>query len=228
MSVNPNIAEVVSLMGESSRAAILTSLMDGRFHTAGELAHMAAIKPQTASFHLAKLVEGGCVIVEKHGRFRYYQLANQEIANFLETLLSVAPPPKVNSLMQSSQLKAIRNARTCYDHLAGSLGVGLTESMVEAGYLEKEEKEFKVTSKGEQFFADLGIDIAAVRKKRRSFSRACLDWSERHHHLAGALGEELATRLFELEWIIRLPKTRAVKITEKGRLGFREYFHFTI
>lgn len=99
MSVNPNIAEIVSLMAESSRAAILTSLMDGRFHTAGELADMAAITPQTASFHLAKLVEGGLIIVEKHGRFRYYQLANQEIANILETLLSVAPTPKVNSLM---------------------------------------------------------------------------------------------------------------------------------
>jgi DNA-binding transcriptional ArsR family regulator len=228
MSVNPNIAEIVSLMAESSRAAILTSLMDGRFHTAGELADMAAITPQTASFHLAKLVEGGLIIVEKHGRFRYYQLANQEIANILETLLSVAPTPKVNSLMQSSQLKAIRNARTCYDHLAGSLGVGLTQSMVEAGYLEKQDKEFIVTPKGEQFFADFGIDIAVIRKKRRSFSRACLDWSERQYHLAGALGEQIASRLFELEWIVRLPKTRAVKITEKGRAGFRDYFHLSV
>ncbi|WP_085520931.1 ArsR/SmtB family transcription factor [Tuberibacillus sp. Marseille-P3662] len=228
MGANPNVAEVVSLMGESSRAAILTNLMDGRFHTATELAYMAEIKPQTASFHLAKLVDGDFVIVEKHGRFRYYQLANREIANMLESFLSVSKPPKVRSLKQSSQAKALHSARTCYDHLAGSLGVGLTNAMVEEGYLKKEEKDFRVTPSGEQFFTEFGLDMTALRKKRRSFSRACLDWSERHHHLAGALGNGLAKRLFELEWITQVPSSRAIKITNKGQSGLKQEFHLSI
>ncbi|UOQ91453.1 winged helix-turn-helix domain-containing protein [Halobacillus shinanisalinarum] len=228
MGVNPNIAEVVSLMGESSRAAILTSLMDGRFHTATELANMAGIKPQTASFHLAKLAGGEFVTVEKHGRFRYYQLANQEIASMLESFLSVSQPPEVRSLRQSSQAKALQHARTCYDHLAGTLGVKLTESMVNFGYLEKKEQSFIMTTKGEQFFMDFGLDIRELKRKRRSFSRVCLDWSERHHHLAGALGHGLVERFFELEWIVRKPSTRAVSITEKGQSGFEKHFHVSI
>lgn len=111
--------------------------MDGRFHTASELAFMAAIKPQTASFHLAKLVEGNLVKVEKQGRHRYFQLANVEIAQFLEAFLTISPPPEVRSLKQSSQIKLLQDARTCYDHLAGKLGVQLTESMVSSGYLKK-------------------------------------------------------------------------------------------
>ncbi|MGE8203609.1 ArsR/SmtB family transcription factor [Heyndrickxia sp. NPDC080065] len=228
MSINPNIAEVVSLLGETSRASILTSLMDGRFHTASELAFMAGITPQTASFHLSKLVEGHLVNVEKHGRHRYYQLANEEVARILESLLTISPPPEVRSFKQSSQVKLIREARTCYDHLAGKLGVNLTESMVDAGYLKKEEKEFEVTPKGEQFFTDFGINLDELKRKRRSFSHACLDWSERHHHLAGALGHELLSHLFDLGWIVRVPSIRAVKVTDKGKVGFKQVFYLHV
>lgn len=202
--------------------------MDGRFHTASELAYMANIKPQTASFHLAKLVAGKLVIVEKQGRHRYFQLANVEIAQFIESFLAISSLPEIRSFKQSRQLKLLQEARTCYDHLAGKLGVALTDSMLEAGYLKKVEKEFVVTSSGEQFFTDFGIDLKVLRKKRRSFSNACLDWSERRHHLAGALGHGLLTHLLDLGWITRVPSIRAIHITEVGKVGFKRVFHIDI
>ncbi|SCC55178.1 ArsR/SmtB family transcription factor [Bacillus wiedmannii] len=228
MSINPNVAEVAFLLGEKSRAAILISLMDGRFHTASELAYMAAIKPQTASFHLSKLIESNLVNVDKQGRHRYYQLANEEVARILESFLAISPPPEVRSLKQSSQVKLLREARTCYDHLAGKLGVGLTESMLNTGYLEKEERNFVVTPKGEQFFTNFGIDLGQLKRKRRSFSHACIDWSERHHHLAGALGNELMKRFLDLSWIVQVPSIRAVKVTDKGKVGFKQHFNINI
>ncbi|MBS4190391.1 helix-turn-helix transcriptional regulator [Bacillus sp. FJAT-49705] len=228
MSINPNVAEIAFLLGEKSRATILISLMDGRFHTASELAYMAAITPQTASFHLSKLIEASLVNVDKQGRHRYYQLANEEVARILESFLAISPPPEVRSLKQSSQVKLLREARTCYDHLAGKLGVGLTESMLNTGYLEKEERNFVVTPKGEQFFTDFGIDLGQLKRKRRSFSHACLDWSERHHHLAGALGNELMKHFLDLSWIVQVPSIRAVKVTDKGKVGFKQHFNMNI
>lgn len=228
MSINPNMAEVASLLGETSRATMLASLMDGRYHTASELAYMANIKPQTASFHLAKLVEGNLLIVEKQGRHRYFQLANEDIAEFLETFLAISPPPEIRSLKQSSQMKLLQEARTCYDHLAGKLGVHLTESMVDSGYLQKEQNEYVVTSEGVAFFTQFGLDLKNLKRKRRSFCHACLDWSERRHHLAGALGHGLLIHFLELEWITRVPTIRAIKVTEKGRKGFKQVFHIDV
>ncbi|MFJ7405622.1 MULTISPECIES: ArsR/SmtB family transcription factor [unclassified Lysinibacillus] len=228
MSINPNMAEVASLLGETSRATMLASLMDGRYHTASELAYMANIKPQTASFHLAKLVEGNLIKVEKQGRHRYFQLANEDIAQFLETFLAISPPPEVRSLKQSSQIQLLQDARTCYDHLAGKLGVNLTDSMVNSGYLQKEQKEYVVTPDGVAFFTQFGIDLEKLKRKRRSFCHACLDWSERRHHLAGALGHGLLTHFLELEWITRVPTIRAIKVTEKGRKGFQQVFHIDV
>jgi len=228
MGINPNIAEIASLLGETSRATMLASMMDGRFHTASELAYMAAIKPQTASFHLAKLVDGKLIKVEKQGRHRYFQLAGEDIAQLLESFLAMSPPPEVRSLKQSSQMKILQNARTCYDHLAGKLGVQLTESLLNKGYLELDQKQFVITAEGAQFFTDFGLDLDELTRKRRSFSHACLDWSERRYHLGGALGHGLLTQLLNLEWIMRVPSIRAIKITEKGRAGFKEVFNLDI
>lgn len=228
MGINPNMAEIAALLGERSRATILASMMDGRFHTASELAYMAAIKPQTASFHLAKLVEGKLIKVEKQGRHRYFQLAGEDIAQFLESFLAISPPPEVRSLKQSSQIKLLQDARTCYDHLAGKLGVQLTESMLKAGYLTLEGKQFVLTDEGTLFFTTFGIDLTALKRKRRSFSHACLDWSERRYHLAGALGSELLNQFFNLGWLLRVPSIRAIKVTEKGKLGFKEVFHLDL
>lgn len=228
MGINPNMAEIAALLGETSRATILASMMDGRFHTASELAYMAAIKPQTASFHLAKLVEGKLIKVEKQGRHRYFQLAGEDIAQFLESFLAISPPPEVRSLKQSSQIKLLQDARTCYDHLAGKLGVQLTESMLKAGYLTLEGKQFVLTDEGILFFTTFGIDLTALKRKRRSFSHACLDWSERRYHLAGALGCELLNQFFILGWLLRVPSIRAIKVTEKGKIGFKEVFHLDL
>lgn len=228
MGINPNMAEIAALLGETSRATILASMMDGRFHTASELAYMAAIKPQTASFHLAKLVEGKLIKVEKQGRHRYFQLAGEDIAQFLESFLAISPPPEVRSLKQSSQIKLLQDARTCYDHLAGKLGVQLTESMLKAGYLTLEGKQFVLTDEGILFFTTFGIDLTALKRKRRSFSHACLDWSERRYHLAGALGSELLNQFFNLGWLLRVPSIRAIKVTEKGKIGFKEVFHLDL
>lgn len=228
MGINPNMAEIATLLGETSRATMLASMMDGRFHTASELAYMAAIKPQTASFHLAKLVDGKLVKVEKQGRHRYFQLAGEEIAQLLESFLAISPPPEVRSLKQSSQMKLLQDARTCYDHLAGKLGVQLTESLLNAGFLKLEEKQFVITAEGAQFFTDFGLDLDDLKRKRRSFSHACLDWSERRYHLAGSLGQGMLTHFLSLGWVTRVPSIRAIKVTEKGRAGFKEVFKFDV
>ncbi len=220
MKTNSNVAIIASLVSESSRAAILTVLLDGRFHAAGELAYIVGIKPQTASFHLAKMVDANVVAVEKQGRHRYYGIQNQEVAQVMESLLSIAPPIEIKSLKQASDDKALRLARTCYDHLAGSLGVQLTDTFIRIGVLREENKQFTVTEKGKEFFTNFKIDLENIKKKRRSFSHKCLDWSERRHHLAGALGNALLEKLLELNWVQRLPKTRAIKITSEGKIGF--------
>ncbi|OEH93552.1 ArsR/SmtB family transcription factor [Bacillus solimangrovi] len=228
MKSNTNVAMVASLVSERSRAAILTVLLDGRFHPASELAYMVGIKPQTASFHLSKMVEANVVTVEQHGRHRYYGIFNQEVAQVMESLLSIAPPIEIKSYNQASEDKAIRSARTCYDHLAGSLGVQLTSALLHSGILNEEQEDFVVTEKGKDFFEGFQINLVEVKKKRRSFSKKCLDWSERRHHLAGALGSVLLERLLELNWIERIPKTRAIKVTNVGKQGLKETFSIEI
>lgn len=222
--VNTNVALIASMVSDASRSAILNALMDGRFHAAGELARMAGIQPQTASFHLAKMVDAGLIAVEKQGRHRYYGIRNPEVAQVMESLLSIAPPVKIKSLRQSAEEQTLRKARTCYDHLAGNLGVSLTQSLVREGILLEGENGFEVTKNGEAFFENFQIDLNRVKRKRRSFSHKCLDWSERRHHLAGALGHALLDRLLELNWVQRLPNTRAVKITPQGKVGLKETF----
>ncbi|MGG6311388.1 ArsR/SmtB family transcription factor [Paenibacillus macerans] len=224
VTANNQAAIVASLIGDSSRSAILTVMLDGRYHAAGELAQMAGIQPQTASFHLAKLTEAGLVVVEKQGRHRYYGIGNPEVAQVMESLLSIAPPAAIKSLRQANEDQALRYARTCYDHLAGTLGVRLTHCLVRDGMLREGTARFEVTEKGTAFFERFGIDLLQVLRKRRSFSHKCLDWSERRHHLAGSLGNALLERLIELGWVERLPHNRAVRITAKGQAGLKDTF----
>lgn len=224
MQANPNVAIIAALVSEASRAAILTVLLDGRFHSASELAYMARIKPQTASFHLAKLIDANVVTALKQGRHRYFAIRNLEVARVMESLLSIAPPVAVKSLRQSSQDKALRYARTCYDHLAGNVGVQLTHALLSSGILLEQKDRYTVTEDGKKFFADFGIDVNETATKRRLFSHQCLDWSERRHHLAGALGNALLERVLELDWVRRLPGTRAVQVTNEGKAGFEKVF----
>jgi len=228
MGENPNIAMLVTLLGEPSRAAILSYLLDGRYYTASELAYIAGIKPQTASFHLAKMIDSRLINLEKQGRHRYYHIHNHEVAQTIETLFAISPPPVIKSLRQASTLKNLRHARICYDHLAGQLGVKLAESMVANQLIVQKETEFVVTSSGEQFFSEWGIDLLKLKKQRRAFSRTCLDWSERQHHLAGALGHAIANHLIDLGWIVRTDKSRAIRVTDEGIMGFKKHFNLNL
>ncbi|WP_088051150.1 ArsR/SmtB family transcription factor [Virgibacillus dakarensis] len=224
MKANANVAKVATLVSESSRAAILTILLDGRFHPVSDLAYMVGIKPQTASYHLAKMVEADVIDVETHGRHRYYGIRNQEIAQVMESFLQIAPPVEVRSLRQSFEEEALRRARTCYDHIAGSLGVKLTNALLENQFLREGQKEFHVTTEGEAFFSEMQIEISQLKKNRRKFCHKCLDWSERRHHMAGAVGKAMLDRLLELNWIQKTPNSRALKITSLGEKGLNEKF----
>ncbi|MDA8205803.1 MAG: helix-turn-helix domain-containing protein, partial [Thermaerobacter sp.] len=180
----------------------------------------ARVTPQTASSHLAKMVAGGLLVHESYGRHRYYRLANAEVGLALEALNTIASPKPVRSLRESDESRALRFARTCYDHLAGEVGVALTDKMVELGLIQVEGRDFVVTVDGSKWFHEFGIDVAGIRRGRRHFARQCLDWSERRHHLAGALGAALTNRLLELTWVERVARGRAVRVTSAGFVGF--------
>lgn len=215
----PNIKEVAALVGDPSRVTILLELLGGVALPAGELASAARITPQTASVHLAKLAEGGLITSELNGRHRYYRLAGPEIAYALEALNAIAKPKPVRSLREFDQSKVLRYARTCYDHIAGEVGVGLTDRLLALGWIEADGQDFVVSGRGEEGFYRFGIDLANVKKIRRYYARACLDWSERRHHLAGGLGAAITNRLFERGWIVRIPGGRAVRVTDEGVQG---------
>lgn len=228
MGAGPQAAQTAALISDSSRAAILTALMDGKLHPASELAYMARVTPQTASYHLTKMAESKIIMIQKQGRHRYYGIINHEVAEVIETLLLIAPPAEIKSLKHSVEDHNLRAARTCYDHLAGALGVQLRDTMLNQNILREGDAEFVVTSVGEDFFGRFQIDLDSVRKKRRCFSSKCLDWSERRHHLAGALGNAVLKRLFELNWLRRIEGTRALKITDEGKRGLQETLHIDI
>jgi DNA-binding transcriptional ArsR family regulator len=223
--MNPNISFVASLISDPSRGVILTKLMDGRMHTASELANTAKITPQTASYHLTKMIEGNMIKVKNQGRHRYFGLANQDIAELLESFFSFSPVQKVSSLREFSEKEAIKSARTCYDHLAGYAGVAITNGLLKEGYLMEQNGVFETSNKGNVFFSSLGIDISFEKAKRRSFAKCCLDWTERRHHLGGALGNALLTRMFDSNWIKRIHHSRAVTFTPLGKKEIKEIFN---
>ncbi len=224
VGANPDISDVAALIADPSRASMLMVLLGGQTLLASELARIAGITPQTASSHLAKMVDRHLLTVESRGRHRYFRLASPEVAHALESLTTIAAPLKVRSLRQSDQAKALRFARSCYDHLAGEVGVAVTTKLMKRQWLILEEGNFTITDVGISGFADLGVNMLDLSSRRRAVARPCLDWSERRHHVAGSLGAALATRFFDLEWIRRTPSTRAVTITAKGSAGLRQYF----
>jgi len=181
---------------------------------AGELARRARVTPSTASIQLAKLVEGGLLTVERNGRHRYYGLTDPNVAAAIESLAVIAPRRPASSLKQAQVGSELQAARTCYDHLAGALGVALFDALQRQGLLTAA---LEPTRRGAKRFAELGIDVEELAGRRRPFAKRCLDWTERRHHLAGSLGAALASRCFELGWIERLPTSRAVLLTDAGR-----------
>jgi DNA-binding transcriptional ArsR family regulator len=205
-----DVAAVAALMADPSRAAVLVELADGRALPPSELAEVAGVSRSTISGHLAKLLDAGLLAVERGGRNRYYRLADPRVGEAVEALSALAPRKPVSSLRQSNRAGALGAARTCYGHLAGELGVGITEAMIARDYLEREAEVFLLTDPGAGFLADLGIP------KPPRAGKTCNDWSERRPHLAGKLGVTLAKRLFELGWIERTDLRRAVRVTDEG------------
>ena len=216
-----DVAGVAALLADPARAAIVDALMDGGTLRAGELARRAGIAPSTASGHLARLLAGGLVACDRRGRERRYRLASAAVAEGIEALARLARPVEVRSLRGADRGTAIRTARTCYDHLAGRLGVSLTEALVGQGVLLARDSAYEVTTAGELTLGRLGVDVAAARASRRSFARACLDWSERRPHVAGALGAALADALMARGWITRRPGDRGLLVTATGTRELR-------
>jgi DNA-binding transcriptional ArsR family regulator len=223
MGESTRIATTAALLGDPARANMLAALMDGRALTAKELAFAAHVTPQTASGHLAKLSDGGLLAGEKQGRHRYYRLASPQVGQMLEGVMALAGPEPARTTWRGGE--ALRTARTCYDHLAGRLGVALADALAAQGHVALGTDGGEVTERGARFLAEFGASPALGR---RVFCRPCLDWSERRPHLAGRVGAALACRCFELGWVQRQRDTRAVKITTAGRQGLRETFGIAI
>ncbi|MET3544828.1 DNA-binding transcriptional ArsR family regulator [Paenibacillus favisporus] len=211
--MNDNITAAAALIGDPTRAAILIALIDGRAHSAGELATIAKVTPQTASAHLTKLLEGNLIAVEVQGRHRYYRLAHADVAKALESLAALSPPAPVRSLRQSNQAQALSSGRTCYDHIAGKLGVGLTQAFVYKGYLDELEEGYILTAHGKEWLERLGIKTNSKHK----IIPYHIDWTERVRHLAGPVAVEITKKLFELKWIVRGEIRRSVRLTDAGR-----------
>ncbi len=231
MASNAMFAEVAALAGDPARAGMLHALMDGRALSASELARVAGITPQTATGHLARMTTAGLLCVEKQGRHRYHRLATPAVAQMIESIMRVASAldPERPKLVVGPRDAAMRTARTCYDHLAGRLGVALADALVASGHAEITSDGGMVTDAGVAFLDRVGIDVAPLlerggKRSGRVLCRPCLDWSERRPHIAGSLGAELCRQSFAHNWIRRIEGSRAVAITPKGYQIFREAF----
>ena len=216
MSTNgPYLAEIAHLMGDPARANMLHALMDGRALTAKELAWIAGVAPQTASGHLAKLMQGGLLAVTVQGRHRYHRLAGPEVAQALEGLMVLAGAGMAGRRLPQRVGAELSQARTCYDHFAGRFGTAIHDALVAGGHLAVAQGGYGLTRSGEGVFAALGIDPSG-KAPRRAPLRPCLDWSERRPHLAGPLAAALACRCFETGWVLRRKDSRAVTLTAAG------------
>ena len=218
------LAETAALVGDPGRAAMLMALMDGRALTAAELARVAGITPQTASGHLARLTTAGLLSRHCQGRHHYHRLASPAVAHMLETIMEASAAGQAlrpqRAVVTGPRDKAMRAARTCYDHLAGQLGVRLADALGERGYVELSDEGGAVTETGMEFFRAFGLDLGPA--PARVYCRPSLDWSERRLHIGGTLGAKLAARCFALNWIRRNSESRAVTVTPAGQRGFRE------
>ena len=243
MKGDADIAKVGALVADPARARILLALGDGRALPASVLADEAGVAASTASAHLSKLVDGHLLTVERQGRHRYFALAGPSVASLIEALAQVAPAAPVRSMRQGTRAHAVRTARTCYDHLAGILGTQLMASLLERelltggdGLFDRRRAEhdrlsapgfdfdYRLTERGWEELTDFGIDFAALQSRPRPLIHYCVDWSEQRHHLAGSLGAALADRMFELDWVTRARRGRAVHVTDQGMAGLRDRF----
>ncbi len=217
MKYGPDISKLAAVIGDPARAAMLSALMSGKALTSSELAAEGGVTAATASSHLAKLQDGGLVRVRAQGRHRYWTLADAEVAHVLETLMSLAARTQAR-VRTGPRDMAMRKARVCYDHLAGEYGVRLFRALVEKDVIVEMDDGLSLGAASSRFIAGLALDL----KPGRPVCRACLDWSERRTHLAGALGSALLARVFDLGWAKRDPESRAVRFTADGERQFLE------
>jgi DNA-binding transcriptional ArsR family regulator len=216
MRDGPNIARVAGLIGEPARAEMLSVLMGGQALTATELAVAANVTKQTASAHLAKLLDARLIAVEAQGRHRYFRLADADVAHLLESLMGVAFRSGAVRVRTSPREPALRSARVCYDHLAGDQGVQMFDALLRRKLVRKRNEVLELTTAGKDFLHGFGIDVAALAARRRPLCRTCLDWSVRRHHLGGAVGAALLQRIFALGWARRAKNSRVVTFTPAG------------
>jgi DNA-binding transcriptional ArsR family regulator len=221
MRDGPNIARVAALIGDQARAQVLTVLMADRALTATELAAHAGVTKQTLSAHLAKLLDAKLIAVEAQGRHRYFRLANRDVARLLESLMGVAFRTGALRLASSPREPALRRARVCYDHLAGELAVWTLERLITNGVFRSDAAGFTLTDNGARWFGAFGIATSPLAAQRRTLCRPCLDWGERRHHLAGALGAALLQRFYDLRWARAARDSRVVRFTPAGENNLR-------
>jgi DNA-binding transcriptional ArsR family regulator len=222
-----NLVEVAALVGDTARATMLNALMGGESLTATELAYCANVSRSTASDHLSKLVAARLLTVTRNRRFSYYRIASPLVATMLETIKVVAAievPPRRQP--RSASEDALRFARSCYDHLAGRVGVAVTDALVARGYIVLTDEGGEVTSSGGRFLSAFGVDLRP--RSRRIFCQPCLDWSERRYHIRGVVGARILDRLLDLGWLKRVSGSRALQLTSSGRAGLSEIFQIEI
>jgi DNA-binding transcriptional ArsR family regulator len=224
MITGPIIAEIAALVGDPARATMVSSLLDGGALTASELALAARITPQTASTHLGKLTEAGLLSMARNGRHRYFRLASPTVAGMIEGIVAVALEKRPRYRPLSRQARSLSAARICYDHLAGRLSVDLTDSLAARDYVVLDDEVAEVTRAGTRFLTEFGIELPPLRSTRHRFCRLCLDWTERRHHIAGAVGAALTKRCFDLGWLQRMERSHAVVVTPVGRRGLQKVF----
>jgi DNA-binding transcriptional ArsR family regulator len=224
MKDGPNIARIAALLGDPARADVLTALLADRALTATELASIAGVTKQTMSAHLSKLLDAALVEVDQQGRHRYFRLADEDVAGLLESMMGVAFRTGAVRLLSSPREPALRKARVCYDHLAGEFGVAAYESLLNLEAFDMSRGELLLSTSGAAWFRRFGIDTDAAARQRRTFCRACMDWSERRHHLAGSLGAALLVRFQELKWAARDKNSRVIRFTPRGERAFAELF----
>jgi len=222
-----NLVEVAALVGDTARATMLNALMGGQSLTATELAYCANVSRSTASSHLSKLVAAKLLTVTRQRRFSYYRIASPLVATMLESIKVVAAievPPRHQA--RSAHDDAVRFARSCYDHLAGQVGVAVTDALVAMGHIVLTDEGGEVTSSGERFLSAFGVDLRP--RTRRIFCQPCLDWTERRYHIKGLIGAGILHRLLELGWLKRVSGSRALRLTSSGRTGLSEIFDIEI
>jgi len=224
MDPDADLASVAGLMADKHRAQMLLTLLGGTPMSGSALAEAAGISRSLASAHLKKLVAGGLVRAQPSGRQQLYSIASEPVADALEVLILLAPATKVRSLGDASRARSLRWARMCYDHLAGAVGVSVTEALIDRGLINAvEDGGYVLTPGGASEFGQFGIEVDRLERRTRPLLRPCLDWSERRYHLAGSLGTALTRSMIERGWITTREASRIVVVTEAGEAGLREW-----